>query len=131
MSTLVRLRSFIVPASLALILALAAGWYHFFWLPSEHRYLDDRNFRVLKTLSDQIRLSINNFDRMLDDAADSGITGTLKDYLSNVAPQLETPEYGESKPVIGTGSLFLTPKTAAGLHLSCAPEEDYLNLSST
>src|SRR6266478_4579763 len=103
MPTSVRLRSFFVPASIGLILVAAIGWYNLFWLPSEHRYLDDRNFRVLKNLSVQIRASINNFDKMLDNAADSGITGsTLEDYLRSVAPQLEKPKDEESKPVIGS-----------------------------
>src|SRR3954447_16796204 len=55
MSQLVRLRSLFVPASIVLFLLFAAGWYTLFWLPSESRYLDDRNFRVLHMLSDQIR----------------------------------------------------------------------------
>jgi hypothetical protein len=103
MPTSVRLRRFFVPASIGLILVVAVGWYDFLWLPSEHRYLDDRNFRVLKTLSVQIRASIDNFDKMLDNAADSGITNsTLEDYLSSVVPQLEKPKDEESKPIIGS-----------------------------
>src|SRR5437660_1157581 len=102
MPTAVRLRNLFVPASIGLILVLAVGWYNFFWLPSEHRYLDDRDFRVLKTLSEQIRLSIDNFDKMMDNAADSGIKGyMLHEYLSNVAPQLQTPGDEETKSVIG------------------------------
>jgi len=66
--------------------------------------LDDRNFRVLKTLSEQIRLGINNFDKMMDNAADSGITETrLQDYLSNLAPQLEVPKNEETESIIGKG----------------------------
>jgi len=102
MSILVRLRSFFIPATIGLILMSAAGWYSLFWLPSQHRYLDDRNFRILKTLSDQIRLSINGFDKMMDNAADSGITSeTLQPYLNNVASQLEKPDESESKTAVG------------------------------
>src|ERR1700687_4931624 len=74
MKTIVRLRSFFLPASIGLLLVVAAGFYNLVWLPSEHRYLDDRNFRLLTTLSEQISASINNFDKMMDNASDSGIT---------------------------------------------------------
>jgi len=104
MPTSVRLRRFIVPASVGLILLVAVGWYNFFWLPDTHRYLDDRNFRALKTLSEQIRLGINNFDKMMDNAADSGISNDkLQDYLSHVAPQLEKPDDEETESIIGKG----------------------------
>jgi hypothetical protein len=104
MPTSVRLRRLIVPASVGLILLVAVGWYNFFWLPHTHRYLDDRNFRVLKTLSEQIRLGINNFDKMMDNAADSGISNDkLQDYLSHVAPQLEKPDDEETESIIGKG----------------------------
>jgi hypothetical protein len=102
MPTSVRFRRLFVPASISLILIVAVGWYNFFWLPSKHRYLDDRNFRVLKNLSEQIRLSINNFDKMMDNAADSGITDDrLQDYLGSVAPQLEKPGDEETESIIG------------------------------
>src|ERR1700751_1092878 len=101
MLTLARLRSLFVPVCIALALMVVAGWYYSFWLPSRHRYLDDRNFRVLRTLGEQIRLSIDGFDKMLDHAADSRITSeSLKDYLRNVAPQLESPEEKESESVV-------------------------------
>lgn len=44
MKTLVRFRSFFLPASIGLLLVVAAGLCNLVWLPSEHRYLDDRNF---------------------------------------------------------------------------------------
>src|SRR5215470_7592565 len=102
MSILVRLRSFLIPASIGLMVVVAAVSYNLFFLPSQRRYLDDRNFRVLKNLSEQIRLSINAFDKMMDNAADSGITNEmLKAYLKNVAPSLEKAEESESKRLIG------------------------------
>jgi hypothetical protein len=102
MTTLARIRIFMVPACVALMLVIAACWYNLFWLPSQHRYLDDRNFRVLETVSEQIGLNINAFDKIMDNAANSGVTtGALGSYLKNVAPQLEKPEEGESKPVVG------------------------------
>ena len=103
MSILLKLRAVLIPASIGLILIVAAVSYNLFWLPSQHRYLDDRNFRVLKTLSDQIRLKINVFDKMMDHAADSGITSgnSLRAYLKTVAPQLQQPSDSESETVVG------------------------------
>jgi hypothetical protein len=102
MPTSLRLRGLFVPAIVGLILIVAVGWYNLFWLPSKHRYLDDRNFRVLRTMSEQIRLGINNFDKMMDNAADAGIDrDNLQEYLTNVAPQLEKPEDEETESIIG------------------------------
>lgn len=100
MSTMARLRTLFVPACIGLFFLVAAGWYYSFWIPTRHRYLDDRNFRVLRTLSEQIRLSIDNFDRMLDNAADAGIISVnLKEYLVNVAPQLEALDEKDGEEV--------------------------------
>jgi hypothetical protein len=102
MSKLARFRSFFPPAIIGLALAVVAGLYYFAWLPSQQRYLDDRNFRLLTTLGEQISASINNFDKVLDHASDSGITGkTLAEYLKIVAPQLSTFEDSPDKQVIG------------------------------
>src|SRR5439155_16448791 len=91
-----------VPITIGVIIVAGLGYYSLFWLPSQQRYLDDRNFRVLKTVSEQVRLSVNNFDKMMDNAAEAGIKSeNLGGYLRNVAPQLETPKDGESEPVIG------------------------------
>ena len=100
MPTMARLRTLFVPACIGLFFLVAAGWYYSFWIPTRHRYLDDRNFRVLRTLSEQIRLSVDNFDRMLDNAADAGITSVnLKEYLVNVAPQLEALDEKDGEAV--------------------------------
>ncbi|HEY4048486.1 MAG TPA: hypothetical protein VGM27_16595 [Acidobacteriaceae bacterium] len=101
MKTLVRLRSFFLPACIGLLLVVAAGLYNLVWLPSEHRYLDDRNFRLLTTLSEQISASIDNFDRMMDNASDSGVSdATLESYLNKVAPQLKKLD-DEDRKVLG------------------------------
>ena len=93
MKALIQLRSLIVPVLIVLVLGAVACWYNLIWLPSEYRYLDNRNFRLLTTLSDQISSSINNFDSMMDNAAESGVTDDgLDDYLNFVAPQVERVE---------------------------------------
>jgi hypothetical protein len=90
MKALIQLRSLIVPVMIVLVLGTVACWYDLIWLPSEYRYLDNRNFRLLTTLSDQISATINNFDSMMDNAAESGVTDDgLDAYLKIVAPQVE------------------------------------------
>jgi hypothetical protein len=71
MSKLARLRGLFLPAAIGLTLAVMAGWYYLVWLPLENRFLDDRNFRLLTTFCEQICSSINNFDKMMDNASDS------------------------------------------------------------
>jgi hypothetical protein len=73
--------------------------------------LDDRNFRLLSTLGEEISTSINTFDKMMDNASDSGVTGIkndtdsdndadLKLYLEQVAPRLESLD-SEDREVLG------------------------------
>ena len=84
--------------------------YYLYWVPNRQRHLDDRGFRYLKTLSDQVRLTINTYDKMLDNAVDSGGVTTksgavkeanLKQYLDLVSPELVVPDKGETEHVIG------------------------------
>ena len=112
------LRSLVVPVSILAILFFAFVAYYMYWVPSRQRLLDDRSFRYLKTLSDQIRLTVNNYDKMMDNAVGSGIVvlsegvpGTLDDgvtrknlekFLKNVAPQLALADDTELPHVIGT-----------------------------
>jgi hypothetical protein len=86
---LIWLRRFIVPAIILSALFVAFAGYYLYWVPNRQRHLDDRGFRYLKTLSDQIRLTLNTYDKMLDNAVDGGVReDNLQDYLGNVAPQL-------------------------------------------
>ncbi len=105
------LRSLIVPASILSILFVAFIGYYMYWVPSRQRLLDDRGFRYLKTLSDQIRLSLNTYDKMMDNAVNSGhhrassedskslnegvTRKNLEKFLTNVAPQLTLAEDAE------------------------------------
>jgi hypothetical protein len=90
------LRGLVVPLSILSILFVAFVGYYRYWVPSRQRLLDDRGFRYLKTLSDQIRLTANTYDKMLDNAMTSGIfeksddvtRRNLDKFLQNVAPQL-------------------------------------------
>jgi hypothetical protein len=103
MSRLIRLRSLIIPTCIVILLIIAGAWFNFSWVPSNRRDLDDRNLRVLNTLSEQISHTINSFDKIMDNAVESGIgrDNDLNKYLANVAPELKVPEKKESGPVIG------------------------------
>jgi len=105
------LRSWFVPVIIALFLCVVFVGYYLYWVPNRQRHLDDRGFRYLKTLSDQIRLTINTYDKMLDNAVDSGgVTtksgavndGNLKQYLGLVSPELVVPERSETVHIIGS-----------------------------
>jgi hypothetical protein len=111
------LRSLIVPAGILSILFVAFVGYYMYWVPSRQRLLDDRGFRYLKTLSDQIRLSVNTYDKMMDNAIVSGVVAhsedgntlneavtrkNLEKFLKNVAPQLTLADEAEIKNVINT-----------------------------
>ena len=84
MSRLVRLRGLIVPASIVVLLVTAGAWFKLSWVPANRRDLDDRNFRVLNTLSEQLSHAINSFDKIIDNAAGSGVgkDGDLNRYFA-------------------------------------------------
>src|SRR5271169_4573078 len=105
-----------VPVGVLSILFAAFALYYLYWVPSRQRLLDDRGFRYLKTLSDQIRLSFNTYDRMMDNAAASGVIvpaesgkvlneevtrKNLEKFLKNVAPHLVLADQAELTHVIG------------------------------
>src|ERR1700751_3732722 len=102
MSILVRLRRFIIPAGVGLIVLIAILFYDLSVLPKQREYLDERNFRSLKTLSNQIFQSINAFDKMMDNVKDAGLkSGSLPPYFKSQAPFLQEVSYSDSKPIVG------------------------------
>jgi hypothetical protein len=102
MSVFVRLRRFIIPAVIGLLLLIAIAFYNLSVLPGERAYLDERNFRALKTLSNQIFQSINTFDKMVDNATAAGLkSGSLQTYFKNQSSHLEEFSYQDSKPIVG------------------------------
>jgi hypothetical protein len=109
---LIWLSRFIVPAIILAVLFVAFVGYYLYWVPNRQRHLDDRGFRYLKTLSDQIHLTLNTYDKMLDNAVDGGVSeDKLQDYLGNVAPQLVAQEPGDVDHIIG-GDYDDPPKIA-------------------
>ena len=96
------LRNLFVPIIIVAVLFVAFGYFYLYWVPNRQRHLDDRSFRYLNTLSDQIRLTINTYDKMLDNAVDADIsTAVLPKYLQHVAPQLTVPDLGEAMHAVG------------------------------
>ena len=112
MSKFSGLRSFFVPIVIVSVLFVGFAAYYLYWVPDRQRHLDDRGFRYLNTLSNQIRLTINTYDKMMDSAVDAGITkDILPQYLSNVIPELDVPDCSESAHPIG-GDYDDPPKIA-------------------
>jgi len=96
------LRNLFIPFIIIVVLFVAFGAYYLYWVPNRQRHLDDRGFRYLKTLSEQIRLTINTYDKMMDHAVQAGVSNdALPDYLRLTAPQLTVPEKSEIKHAIG------------------------------
>src|SRR5260370_7840356 len=134
MPTLVKMRSLFLPVSIGLFVVLAAGLYNFAWLLSQDKYLDSRNFRLLSTLGEELSTSVNTFDKMLDNAADSGVIGIdknpqgndengLKEYLQQVAPRLESVD-SQDREVLGDDygdPPNIAPPSAAWNHFSYFP----------
>jgi hypothetical protein len=114
------LRGLIVPVSILSILFVAFMAYYLYWVPSRQRLLDDRGFRYLKTLSDQIRLTFNTYDKMMDNAVKSGVIAKteddtrrkLEEFLKNVAPQLVLADVTEAKQPFGKDDYADPPKVA-------------------
>lgn len=86
MAKIAQLRNYLLVAGIGIGLAIVAGWFYLGWLPSQQKYLDARNFRLLTTLSDQIGASITNFDKMMDNAADSGLEA---EHVHDIARSLQ------------------------------------------
>jgi len=106
------LRNLFVPIIIVGVLFVAFGYFYLYWVPNRQRHLDDRSFRYLNTLSDQIRLTINTFDKMLDNAVDADISpAVLPNYLQHVAPQLKVPDLSEAMHSVG-GDCSDPPKIA-------------------
>ena len=96
------LRNLFVPIVIVSVLFVAFGAFYLYWVPSRQRHLDDRGFRYLNTVSNQIRLTINTYDKMLDHAADAEVkTSELQKYLQHVAPELKVPDLGEAIHAVG------------------------------
>ena len=91
------MRAVLLPLGVATFLIAALSWYGLVWIPSQQRYLNERNIRLLRTMAAQIRSNVNNFDVAVDhalesfpfDDADSTSIKQLDQYVKLFAPELE------------------------------------------
>jgi len=90
------IRALLLPLGVALLAVAGLGWYNFIWIPAQQRFLNERNFRLLRTLSAQIEGKVNNFDRALDhtfdsigNAAQSDDSSKLGQFIRMFAPEIE------------------------------------------
>jgi hypothetical protein len=91
------LRGVLLPLSVAVVAIAALVWYDLVWIPAQQQYFDERNLRLLRTMSAQIKASVDNFDQAIDHAIESGWSGVeepgqsveFREYVKAYAPNLE------------------------------------------
>jgi hypothetical protein len=100
----VQLRALLLPLCVAIASMAALAWYGFVWIPSQQKYLNERNFRLLRTLGAQIKTKVDNFDGALDHALKSLDGGdklsSLKELVRRFAPDLEVLAVTEHPPAM-------------------------------
>ena len=89
-----RLRAIGPPLAVATLSVAALVWFDKIWMPAQQQYLNERNLRVLRTISAQIKAKVDNFDQALDHAIDSfpiedGNVDLLQKYVKLLSPELE------------------------------------------
>jgi hypothetical protein len=67
----IRLGAVLVPIGVAIVLISALTWYGFVRVPAREAYLNERNLRLLSTVSGAIKAKIESFDGALDHAVNS------------------------------------------------------------
>jgi hypothetical protein len=72
-----------MPLGVAIASVAALAWYGLVQIPAQQRYVKERDFRILRTLSAQIKTKVDNFDRSFDHAAESfGQSGQPTNYAN-------------------------------------------------
>jgi len=101
----VQWRAVLLPAGVAIGAILVLAWYNFLWIPAQQRYLNERNLRVLRTISAQIKSKVDNFDQAIDNAIDSTENldkdkdkDSLGAYVKLFAPDLEILQFAKGVP---------------------------------
>ena len=75
----IHLRAILLPLAVAVASIALVAWYGFVKIPAQQRYITDRNLRLLKTKSAQIKSKVDNFDLSVDHAIDFFPRGTLSE----------------------------------------------------
>jgi len=121
----IQLRAVLIPVGVAVFSIAALAWYGFVYIPSQQRYLNERNIRLLRTLGAQIRSKVNNFDQAMDHAVESfSIKGKpidpekdqdrdeLREYVKGFAPELDVLEKAEEVEMLEKASASAGPDKA-------------------
>src|SRR5262249_16988320 len=94
-----------LPAGVALSAVLALVWFNFVQIPKIGRYLNERNFRELRTIGAQIKSKVDNLDQAIDNAIDSFDDSNDKDLFPNYvrlfAPEIDVLQFlrnGDTAP---------------------------------
>lgn len=66
-----RLGAFLVPLAVSAVPVGVLVWYGLVHIPSQERYLNERNLRLLMTASGNIAAAVDNFDNALDHGVES------------------------------------------------------------
>jgi hypothetical protein len=84
------IRRLFIPLAIGLVVVIGVSLYGFGWVPSQERYFDSRNLRLLETMGAQIKDAIETFDSVFDHASDEGLSGNeLKPYFEAQVPNLK------------------------------------------
>ena len=96
----VRLGTFLVPLAVAIVPATVLIWYAFVHMPAQESYLNERNLRLLMTVSGNIKTKVDNFDNAIDHAVESfGIdTDPLRAGVHMFAPDLDIVDVRRAQP---------------------------------
>jgi hypothetical protein len=100
------LRGIFLPLTVAAAGIAALAFYDLIWIPAQQRYFNERNLRLLRTLSAQIKAKVDNFDQSIDHAMESEKVADLahakpveyrkfQEYVKTFAPDLEVLDKGD------------------------------------
>jgi hypothetical protein len=112
----IHLRAILLPLGVAVASITAVAWYGLVKIPAQQRYITDRNLRLLKTKSAQIKSKVDNFDLSIDHALEffprspvalkdkhqereqeREYAAQFQEYVSEFAPGLEILDEYESE----------------------------------
>ena len=106
----IQLRAILIPVGVAAFSILSLSWYGFVYIPSQQRYLNERNIRLLRILGTQIASKVNNFDRAIDNAVQSfrvndrplgaGTRELFAEYVRQFLPELSVLDEVDEKELL-------------------------------
>jgi hypothetical protein len=105
------------------------AWFDRVWIPTQQQYVNERNLRALRTISDQIKAKVDNFDLAIDHAIDSfpiedGNHEHLRQYVKLFSPELEIVTFNPNEPA----GRHLTPADPPNVRIVRDEGRSYLYL---